>query len=175
MTATLLADPLRDVPLAPGVPVKTLDGQAKRQAPPAGGAGVDAARRARADLRRQIARLEDRLAAATIELGEAVLAPAAPCAGPRLLDLDGLERSRDRLAGLVAHAGRRLAAQHAGQAQARRRLEEMLRDPERHRFARISLAELGEPGCGAYHVRPRLGLVGMLAGWWEVKLSSGCP
>ena len=33
----------------------------------------------------------------------------------------------------------------------------------------------GEPGCGAYVVRPRLGLIGMLAGWWEVKLSSGCP
>jgi hypothetical protein len=26
-----------------------------------------------------------------------------------------------------------------------------------------------------WHVRPRLGLVGMLAGWWQVKLSSGCP
>ena len=26
-----------------------------------------------------------------------------------------------------------------------------------------------------YVVRPRLGLIGMLAGWWEVKLSSGCP
>jgi hypothetical protein len=24
-------------------------------------------------------------------------------------------------------------------------------------------------------VRPRLGLIGMLAGWWHVKLSSGCP
>ena len=32
-----------------------------------------------------------------------------------------------------------------------------------------------QPGCGAYVVRPRLGLLGMLAGWWEVKLSSGCP
>jgi hypothetical protein len=24
-------------------------------------------------------------------------------------------------------------------------------------------------------VRPRLGLIGMLMGWWQVKLSSGCP
>jgi hypothetical protein len=24
-------------------------------------------------------------------------------------------------------------------------------------------------------VRPRLGLIGMLCGWWQVKLSSGCP
>jgi len=24
-------------------------------------------------------------------------------------------------------------------------------------------------------VRPRVGLVGMFMGWWQVKLSSGCP
>src|SRR5947209_8298032 len=27
------------------------------------------------------------------------------------------------------------------------------------------------PGAG----RPRLGLIGMMMGWWQVKLSSGCP
>ena len=26
-----------------------------------------------------------------------------------------------------------------------------------------------------WQVRPRLGLIGMLMGWWQVKLSSGCP
>ena len=26
-----------------------------------------------------------------------------------------------------------------------------------------------------WYVKPRLGLIGMLMGWWEVKLSSGCP
>ena len=36
-------------------------------------------------------------------------------------------------------------------------------------------ADIGEPGCGVWQVRPRLGLIGMLMGWWEVKLSSGCP
>jgi hypothetical protein len=30
-------------------------------------------------------------------------------------------------------------------------------------------------GCGVWQVRPRLGLIGMLMGWWQVKLSSGCP
>jgi hypothetical protein len=54
-------------------------------------------------------------------------------------------------------------------------LERMLADPPAHRWARVPLAALEEPGCGAYVVRPRLGLIGMLAGWWEVKLSSGCP
>jgi len=34
---------------------------------------------------------------------------------------------------------------------------------------------VGEPGCGVWQVRPRLGLIGMLMGWWQVKLSSGCP
>ncbi len=26
-----------------------------------------------------------------------------------------------------------------------------------------------------WHVRPRYGLLGMLMGWWRVKISSGCP
>jgi hypothetical protein len=31
------------------------------------------------------------------------------------------------------------------------------------------------PSCRTWHVRPRFGVIGMLAGWWHVKLSSGCP
>jgi hypothetical protein len=61
------------------------------------------------------------------------------------------------------------------EAGSRALLEEMLRDPARHRWVRLPVADLGERGCGAYHVRPRLGVVGMLMGWWHVKLSSGCP
>jgi hypothetical protein len=41
----------------------------------------------------------------------------------------------------------------------------MLLAPGRHRFERVAAAELGEGGCGVYQVRPRLGLIGMLAGW----------
>jgi hypothetical protein len=51
----------------------------------------------------------------------------------------------------------------------------MVLEPGRHRFTRVSRASLGEPGCGVWQVRPRLGLIGMLAGWWHDKLSSGCP
>jgi hypothetical protein len=40
---------------------------------------------------------------------------------------------------------------------------------------RVANRDLGESGCGVWHVRPRLGLIGMLMGWWQVKLSSGCP
>ncbi len=57
----------------------------------------------------------------------------------------------------------------------RLQLERMLLEPAKHRFARIACSELGEGGCGVWQVRPRLGLIGMLMGWWEVKLSSGCP
>jgi hypothetical protein len=39
----------------------------------------------------------------------------------------------------------------------------------------VTQRELGAGGCGVWRVRPRLGLVGMLMGWWQVKLSSGCP
>ena len=55
------------------------------------------------------------------------------------------------------------------------RLERMLLAPGKHRFETVSNKQLGEGGCGVWQVRPRLGLVGMLAGWWHVKLSSGCP
>ena len=51
----------------------------------------------------------------------------------------------------------------------------MLLEPGKHRFERVSCSDLGQPGCGAWEVRPRLGLIGMLMGWWQVKLSSGCP
>jgi len=113
-------------------------------------------RSARADLRAQIATLER----------HGGRAPAA--GGPRLLSLGELERVRDGLAARPAPAPPPDPA-------ARRKLERMLADPAAHRWARVPLAALGEPGCGAYVVRPRLGLIGMLAGWWEVKLSSGCP
>jgi hypothetical protein len=51
----------------------------------------------------------------------------------------------------------------------------MRRAPERYRWATVTSAELGEPGCTVWRVRPRLGLIGMLMGWWRVKISSGCP
>ncbi len=56
-----------------------------------------------------------------------------------------------------------------------RDLERMLADPPAHRWRRIANADLGLPGCTTYHVRPRAGLLGMLMGWWEVKVSGGCP
>jgi hypothetical protein len=40
---------------------------------------------------------------------------------------------------------------------------------------KISRHDIGEPGCGGWHSQPRLGPLGMLMGWWRVKVSSGCP
>jgi hypothetical protein len=103
-------------------------------------------------------------------------APGSP--GPRLLGLEELEALRDDMLHPTHRLRRRVpAAAQTGSADtaAHARLEAMLADPAAHRHERIPLRELGRPGCGAYIVKPRLGLIGMLAGWWEVKLSSGCP
>ena len=51
----------------------------------------------------------------------------------------------------------------------------MLLEPERHKWRRVSAEDIGEPGCRHWHVVPRYGLLGRLAGWWRVKISSGCP
>ncbi len=134
-------------------------------------------RAARRALRTQIARLERELSDAFVTafpMGGLEL-PASISATPHLLGLGELERVRDDLAERL-HAARVRIARRSDEQQAMRlMLERMLLDPGSHRFVRIPRSELGEQGCGAWEVRPRLGLIGMLAGWWHVKLSSGCP
>jgi hypothetical protein len=154
---------------------------------------VDAAiHAARASLREQIARLEDRLGALVVSLWDAGARDRSPAArvGPqqaiplcrssihvaaRLLTLEELEQARDALFAQVRdaeHAHGRIAEAHA---LARARLEAMLADPSSHRFEIVRCIDVGVSSCGAYHVRPRLGVLGMLFDWWCVKLSSGCP
>jgi len=116
---------------------------------------------------------------ARIEEDAAALAPAPPAQrgmpAPRLLSLAELEEVRDRLQADVRE--RQLAAVGRAPAQeaARRLREEMLLDPDSHRWARVTNADVGEPGCVTWHVRPRFGLLGMLMRWWRVRISSGCP
>jgi hypothetical protein len=134
-------------------------------------------RAARRSLRSQIARLEGELAEAFVtayRMGGLDRGPEVSGA-PRLLDLGDLERVRDDLAERLRAARVTIAERAELQAAYRVRLERMLLDPGHHRFERIALADLGEPGCGVWQVRPRMGLIGMLMGWWQVKLSSGCP
>ena len=134
-------------------------------------------RKARRTMRAQIAQLEDRLSAAvasSFPLG-GVVTTVPNAGGPRLLSLADLERQRDAHAERVADAHALLDRRGRDQDAARVMLEEMLLDPARHRRVRIRQRDLGEPGCGVWRVEPRLGLVGRLMGWWQVKLSSGCP
>jgi hypothetical protein len=133
---------------------------------------------ARRTLRAQVAKLERELADAFVtafELGG--LDSAAHHGGreARMLDLGELERVRDELAERLQAARVTIAERADVQEANRLYLERMLLEPSKHRFARIACSDLGEPGCGAWEVRPKLGLIGMLMGWWQVKLSSGCP
>jgi hypothetical protein len=135
-------------------------------------------RAARRTLREQIARIEAQLAdcvTTALPLREAVPFAVAGAHGPRVLGIAELERVRDDLAARLGEARHALTVRGLAQERARVRLERMLLAPGRHKFERVAAAELGDGGCGVYQVRPRLGLVGMLAGWWHVKLSSGCP
>jgi hypothetical protein len=150
-----------------------------RAVPPAGlTAPSQDERAARRTLRAQIAKLEHDLAEAFVTaypMGGLQDEPASSCAAPRLLDLGELERVRDELAVRVRIARATITEQADRQAATRVQLERMLLEPGRYRFVRIANRDIGEPGCGAWYVRPRLGLIGMLMGWWQVKLSSGCP
>src|SRR6476620_9082323 len=99
----------------------------------------------------------------------------APVGGPRILGLAELEQVRDRLAARVADV-RAVLSDHAYVEEKNRELlERMIAEPERFKWVRVSNEDSGEPGCAHWHSRPRWGLLGMLAGWWRVKLSSGCP
>jgi hypothetical protein len=95
--------------------------------------------------------------------------------GPRLLSLADLERERDSLVLRVRAARGQTARRDELEHDARELLERMRARPAQYKFVRLPVAALGERGCGVWEVRPRLGLIGMLAGWWQLKLSSGCP
>jgi len=148
---------------------------ARTPAAPAIGSGDE--RAARAQLRRQIAALEAQLSDALITaFPHGGLHTAVPALdGPRLLTLGELERVRDALAARLADARRVLDQRGEREEASRALLERMLLEPGRYKFVRIANPDHGEGGCGVWQVRPRLGLIGMLMGWWQVKLSSGCP
>jgi hypothetical protein len=134
-------------------------------------------RRARQDLRQQIAALEKRL-------GE-LFASAFPrhgmewavgaVGGPRVLGVAELERVRDALATRLREAQAELDRRGEIEEQNRGLVEAMIAEPQRYRWVRVSNEDVGEPGCRHWHSRPRWGILGMLLGWWRVKLSSGCP
>jgi DNA-binding transcriptional regulator YhcF (GntR family) len=129
---------------------------------------------ARRELRRQIARLEAELAgypAARVERGRhPLLRPKGHVAG-----FEELSATRDELIDLLKAARAEEARRGERQERARGRRERILGDPEAHRWERVGREECGDPGCGETRAVPRFGPVGAVAGWWRVKVSSGCP
>jgi hypothetical protein len=151
--------------------------------PPAPPQGLDTLlyehdeRAARTDLRRQIALLEaalGRLFGSAFPRVGIEFGVAAP-GGPRVLSVDELEGVRDALAARLHDVRGRLAEYGQVEEQNRQLIEEMCVDPEAHKWIRVSTEDIGEPGCRHWHSRPRWGPLGMLMGWWRVRVSSGCP
>lgn len=134
-------------------------------------------RAARASLRAQIARMESELSALFADsfTRRGIDWTVGAGGGPRVLGLAELERLRDALAARLETARGGVAAQLEAEESNRALVERMIADPAGHRWVRVRSEDLGGRGCGHWHSRPRWGLLGMIAGWWRVKLSSGCP
>jgi hypothetical protein len=151
--------------------------------PPALPEGLDTAlyqhdeRAARADLRRQIAAMELALArmfgSAFPRKGIDFTVPGM--GGPRMLSVDELEKVRDALAARLQDVKADLHDYAVVEEANRELIEEMTTDPASHKWVRVYNDDIGEPGCKNWHAKPRWGALGMLLGWWRVKISSGCP
>jgi hypothetical protein len=168
----------RELPASSETPgVRSAGEQLDRLARPS---SVEQERAARATLRAQITKLENELSGIIADRFPFIYAPAlagseAGAGGPRLPGLAELERARDRLAGRLQELSALAARRTEHERRARELLEAMKLEPGRYKYYRVPVRDLGEGGCGVWEVRPRLGLIGMLAGWWQLKLSSGCP
>jgi hypothetical protein len=132
---------------------------------------------ARRSLREQIARLERELAAmfTAAHPRRGLEWTVRSRGGPRLLGVGDLEALRDDLAARLEDTRQALSDHTRTERRNVERIEQMVAAPERFKWVRISNEDVGEPGCKHWHSRPRLGLIGMLMGWWRVKISSGCP
>ncbi len=134
-------------------------------------------RAARADLRRQIAAMELALArlfgSAFPRQGIEFGVPGV--GGPRMLTVDELEEIRDALAARLQDVKGRLHDRAYVEERNRELIEEMIADPAAHKWIQVSNEDIGEPGCKHWHSRPAWGPIGILMGWWRVKISSGCP
>jgi hypothetical protein len=157
--------------------VPTTPAARRPEIPPAGRVREDVERLARDDLRRQIGELERELGElfATAFPRKGIEFGVAAAGGPRVLGVADLEAVRDALAGRLQSARAALARRGETEERNRALVEEMIAKPDRYRWVRISNEDVGEPGCRHWHSRPRWGLLGMILGWWRVKLSSGCP
>ena len=117
-------------------------------------------RAARRTLRDQIARLERELVTACLDAcpridpGPPLRSRARPAPPRRSGSSSACATSSP--AGSSRVRGE-IDAQLLQQAESRVLVERMLADPPAHKWLRVSNAQLGEPGCKHFHVRPRLG------------------
>jgi hypothetical protein len=136
-------------------------------------------RGARRTLLDQVRRLEEEAAglfcSAWPRKGLDLIPAISQRAGARLLTLGELEELRDELVEQLRRGRAALEERGVAEEGNRRLIEEMLLDPDSHRWVHVSNEDIGEPGCTHWHVRPRYGLLGMLMRWWRVVVSSGCP
>jgi len=134
-------------------------------------------RAARRSLREQIAKLEREMSAlfASAYPRRGLEWQVSSPGGPRILDIGDLEALRDELATRVEEVRGQLRERAASEQESREQIEALVADPAGHKWQRISNEDVGEPGCKYWHSTPRFGLIGMLMGWWRVKISSGCP
>ena len=130
---------------------------------------------ARAELRRQIARLEAELASYPRDLQPPPAPEERPHHGGRIAGVEELERTRDALLERVATVRKADEKRERRRGKARGKVEEMVREPEANKWSWVSSEETGEPGCKEWRVTPRYGPVGAAMGWWRVKVSGGCP
>ena len=131
----------------------------------------------RDELRRQIARLEQQLS----ELWTAAFPrkgihwSVGAVGGPRILGAAELERVRDALLVRIREAQTELGRRADVEEKNRGLVERMIAEPERYPWVQVSNEDVGDRDCKHWHSRPRFGILGLLVGWWRVKLSSGCP
>ncbi len=132
---------------------------------------------AKDQLRRQIGRLEMKLARLAADGCRTAIGGGENQSpgSARMLGLKELEEERDRLVHRLRTAENELSEIRATHARAHSLLQALLADPASHKWIRVSNEDLGKPGCRHWHSRPRFGILGMLFGWWRVKMSSGCP
>lgn len=131
----------------------------------------------RDELRRQIARLEQQLSELWTSAfpRQGIEWQVGAVGGPRILNASELERIRDALLTRVREAQTELARRADVEEKNRGLVERMIAQPERYPWVQISNDDVGDRDCKHWHSRPRWGILGMLMGWWRVKLSSGCP
>ena len=128
-------------------------------------------------LRRQIARLEQQLS----ELWTSAFPrkdinwSVGAVGGPRILGAAELERVRDALLVRIREAQTEIARRADAEEKNRGLIERMIAEPESYRWVQVSNEDVGDRECKHWHSRPRFCILGMLMGWWRVKLSSGCP